>query len=142
MCTLDTSINPKAVPCHNASARVHHDVGMSTDRTIAGLDQRLFDVNIVNDTAEVIRPIPYPKQPKRRALPLPLDLSMQEQLLLRPSFFEHFDTVVVDYRYIEQHTAESLAKEGRYTCTHKHPPNHNLITTVISLQLLRGCVRL
>ena len=39
---------------------------------------------------------------------------MQEQILLRPSFFERFDTVVVDYRYLEQHTADALAKEGSW----------------------------
>ena len=111
MC-LSKASNPSGQPCHNVTDRA--DVGRSSDKTIAGLDQRLFTVNIVEDVAELIKTAPYPKQPTHRALPLPLGASLQDQLLLRPSFFEAFDTTVVDYRYIERRTAESLAREGRW----------------------------
>ena len=113
MCTLDPTTNPLGVPCHNHTT-ARHDVGRSGPGTIAGLDQRLFAVSIAADGVEEIQSVPYPKQPKHRALPLPLGASMQEQLLLRPSFFEDFDTAVVDYRYIERRTAAALAREGRW----------------------------
>ena len=120
MCTLDPTTNPRGVPCHNhTNTTARYDVGTSGDGTIAGLDQRLFAVSIVDGaaTADEIASAPYPKRPVRRALPLPLGAvgaSMQEQLLLRPSFFEKWDSAVVDYRYVAQRTAESLATEGRW----------------------------
>lgn len=39
---------------------------------------------------------------------------MHDSILLRPSFFDHFDTVVVDWRYIDSQSSKALAKEGRW----------------------------
>ena len=60
-----------------------------------------------------------PAAPRLRALPLPElgttgGASMHDSILLRPSFFDHFDTVVVDWRYMESQTMKALATEGRW----------------------------
>ena len=99
MC-LSKASNPSGQPCHNITDRA--DVGQSGDRTIAGLDQRLFSISIADDVVEEIASVSYPKQPKNRALPLPLGASLHEQLLLRPTFFETFDIAVVDWQYVLQ----------------------------------------
>jgi hypothetical protein len=64
--------------------------GASTSATIAGLDFRLFTANVAEaGDAEEIGTPSMPSAPSQRALPLP-ELgggSMQEALLLRPTFF-------------------------------------------------------
>lgn len=39
---------------------------------------------------------------------------MHDSVLLRPTFFDHFDTVVVDWRYMDSQTPKALAREGRW----------------------------
>src|SRR5208337_1589111 len=53
-----------------------------------------------------------PARPRGRALPLRDARSIKEQVLARPSFFEHFDSVVVDWRYLRQREKEELQRES------------------------------
>jgi hypothetical protein len=39
---------------------------------------------------------------------------VREAILLRPSFRQHWDSVVVDWRYLERRTASAIAAEGRW----------------------------
>ena len=39
---------------------------------------------------------------------------VREAILLRPSFRQHFDSVVVDWRYVESRTRTAIAEEGRW----------------------------
>lgn len=95
------------------------DIGTSNTTTIAGLDVRLFAVDVDEVAGLAIATPPMPAAPRLRALPLPElgvtgGASMMDSILLRPTFFDHFDTVVVDWRYIESRTAAALAAEGRW----------------------------
>jgi len=82
------------------------DFGHSTPTTIAGLDVRAFSVTIV-ETGVTVAPAPAPAFPTTRGMGLPVAPAyaqgragstgqpIQEAILLRPSFFQHFDTAVV-----------------------------------------------
>ena len=37
-----------------------------------------------------------------------------EQVILRPSFSQHYDTVVLDWRVVERATLDALAEQGRW----------------------------
>ena len=98
------------------------DLGKSTATAIAGLDARIFkvvvdesDVSLISH-AQATPPRTALGGPPARGVGLPLSSSrpIQEQLLLRPSFTQHFDTVVVDWRHIERTEAAALAEEGRW----------------------------
>jgi hypothetical protein len=106
-----------ATPGYKPNGHWNVDVGNSTNTTIAGLDVRLFTVD-VDEVAEDIATPPMPLAPRLRALPLPelgaAGTSMMDSILLRPTFFDHFDTVVVDWQYIAARTAAALATEGRW----------------------------
>ena len=101
------------------------DVGKSNATTIAGLDMRLFMVEVQEVAGLDIATPPMPVAPRRRALPLP-ELganagSMMDSILLRPTFFDHFDTVVVDWRYMASHTAAALEWDGKYNRGTQYP---------------------
>jgi sugar phosphate isomerase/epimerase len=44
-------------------------------------------------------------------LPLRVARSLKEEVLIRPTFFEHFDSVVVDWRYLQERDTEQLKRE-------------------------------
>lgn len=77
------------------------DIGNSTDTTIAGGDTRLFVVSLSSSNIQLL-----PKStPKPRPVGIALHLhrvkySIRNEVLLRPTFFQHYDSVVVDCSYI------------------------------------------
>ena len=119
---LDQAVSPSTqgwypYACTTGEFDCPGTAGQSTNTTIAGLDFRLFEVEVDEDrqAEEIVIP-PLPAPPNRRGLPLP-DLgagSLQDAILLRPTFFDHFDTAVVDWRYLDARSAEALAAEGRW----------------------------
>jgi Xylose isomerase-like TIM barrel len=89
-------------------------LGSNTDRTIAGGDIRVFSVRVRDENVEEIPHAIPPPGPRGRAVPLRSDGSIQEQILKRPSFFQHFDTAVIDWRYLHDRETEALNKEARW----------------------------
>ena len=92
------------------------NLGTSSASTIAGLDQRLFRVS-VQESSTTLLPESRPSASaahRRLALPLDGSRSVQEQLMLRPTFRQHFQTAVVDWRYVERTESADLAAEGRW----------------------------
>lgn len=87
-------------------------IGANTDTVIAGGDVRVFAVR-VNETnvVEIAHRTP-PRRPTGRFLPLRRAGSLKEELLARPTFFEHFDGVVVDWRYLHQRERGALEAEA------------------------------
>lgn len=88
------------------------DVGISRDNIIAGGDVRVFNVK-VNETG--IEEIPHIKPSHRRKgiiLPLSDIMSIKEAILAKPTFFEHFDGVVVDWRYLHEKEKSILQQES------------------------------
>jgi len=87
-------------------------LGRSAQGSIAGGDVRLFSVT-VNEKG--IREIPHvlpPARPRGRFLPLRRAASIKEQILARPTFFEHYDGVCVDGRYLHDHERAALQEEN------------------------------
>jgi hypothetical protein len=90
------------LPCgYPASTPIPH-VGHNTNSTIRGGDIRFFSIRL-NDSAALAKEIvaeAAPSLPHGRGLPLRSATSIRTELIRRPSFLQHFDTVVVDHVYL------------------------------------------
>ncbi|MCL4694951.1 MAG: hypothetical protein KJ060_20865, partial [Candidatus Hydrogenedentes bacterium] len=88
------------------------DVGASTDTVIAGGDVRIFRVTVREERVEEIPAVVPPSRPQGRILPLRGPESIQDAVLTRPTFFQHFDSVAVDWRYVYERDGNQLAREA------------------------------
>ena len=89
-------------------------LGANTNTTIMGLAQRIFKVSVDESSAVDLLPnLPPLPRPSRAALVLAPG-SLQDAVLLRPSFPQHFEHVVVDWQHLEGRTVPTLAVEGRW----------------------------
>jgi hypothetical protein len=91
------------------------DIGHSTNTTIAGGDTRLFAAILSSDSLHFLPKV----QPKPRPIGVALhlrhiDRSIRYEVLLRPTFFQHYDSVVVDYSYLITKDDEFLKQESRW----------------------------
>lgn len=93
---------------------LHADVGVSDRQSIAGGDIRIFRVRVAEKGVKPSPPIAPPPRPLRRALALRGVESLQEEVLRRPTFFEHYDSVVVDWRYLRRREQAGLERESRW----------------------------
>lgn len=80
---------------------------------ISGGDIRIFSMEVEEDIIE----IPYIKRQDRDNLYTmilhPVD-SIKDSILLMPTFFEHFDSVIIDWRYIDRTETTYLYEEGKW----------------------------
>jgi len=90
------------------------NLGVSDEGHIAGGDIRIFAVRVREENVEEIAHVVPPARPRGRALPLREARSIKEEVLARPSFFEHFDSVVLDWRYLREREREELEREGAW----------------------------
>jgi hypothetical protein len=88
------------------------NLGVSDEGSIAGGDIRIFAVRVKEENVEEIAHVAPRARPRGRALPLPGARSIKEEVLARPSFFEHFDSVVVDWRYLRGREKDELERES------------------------------
>jgi len=88
------------------------NLGVSDERNIAGGDVRIFVVHVKEESIEVIAHAVPSARPRGRVLPLRGARSLKEEVLLRPTFFEHFDSIVVDWRYLQERDTEQLKREN------------------------------
>jgi hypothetical protein len=88
------------------------NLGVSDETNIAGGDVRIFVVRVKEESVEVIAHAVPSARPQGRALPLRGVRSLKEEVLLRPTFFEHFDSVVVDWRYLQERDTDELKREN------------------------------
>lgn len=88
------------------------DMGTSGEGTIAGGDVRIFNLRIREEGVEPIPHRPPPPRPKGRILTLRNINSIKEAILARPTFFQHFDGVTVDWRYLRNRERHALAEEA------------------------------
>jgi len=76
-------------------------IGADTENTIAAAGVRMFRVK--NDESQAVAEIPY-ADPKpnagQRTLYLRGAASIKEQVMARPTFFRHYDSVMVDARHL------------------------------------------
>jgi hypothetical protein len=87
------------------------NLGKSTANTIAGGDFRIFAVKLQESGIEEIQHQAPAPRPKGRILPLRRPTSIKEEIMARPTFFEHFDGVCVDWRYLHEREKAALEKE-------------------------------
>jgi hypothetical protein len=87
-------------------------LGVSDEGHIAGGDIRIFAVRVKEENVEEIAHLAPPPRPRGWALPLRGARSIKEEVLARPSFFQHFDSVVVDWRYLRGREKEILERES------------------------------
>ena len=91
-------------------------LGNSTATTIAGGDTRLFVVSLEDSPSLVFLPHSQPKPP-----PTGVGLhlrnirgSLRQEILLMPTFFQHFSIVVVDSDYLTSRDTLYLQREGAW----------------------------
>jgi len=90
------------------------NLGASDEGHIAGGNIRIFAVRVKEENVAEIAHAAPPARPRGRALPLPGARSIKEELLARPSFFQHFDSAVVDWRYLREREKAELERESRW----------------------------
>jgi hypothetical protein len=86
-------------------------LGKNAAGTIAGGDVRMFAVKVQETGVEEISHQAPPPRPQGRLLPLRHATSIKEEMLARPTFFEHFDGVCVDWSYLHEQEKAALQKE-------------------------------
>jgi len=79
---------------------------------IAGGDVRIFRVIVREQGLAEIPHTPPPARPSGRILPLRRIVSIKEAVLARPTFFQHYDGVVVDWRYLRDRDGAALQREA------------------------------
>ncbi len=79
---------------------------------IAGGDVRVFSVKVSEQGVEEIAHEKPPPRPRGRLLPLRRMSSLKQEILARPTFFEHFDGVSVDWSYVHEREKGALAGEA------------------------------
>ena len=89
-------------------------IGANGPATIAGGDVRVFEVRLKQDMTEEIPYAVPPPRPRGRILPLRNVCSIKEDILARPTFFEHFDGVLIDWRYLHDRRPESVTQEAAW----------------------------
>jgi len=90
------------------------NIGSSRANTIAGGDIRIFHVTVQEEgIQEIAHEIPLPN-PKNRLLPLGEVVSIQTELLSRPTFFQHFDGVTVDWKYLSKREKKAIEEESTW----------------------------
>ncbi len=90
---------------------VNH-TGKNTSKDIAGGDIRIFSVKMEENNIEEIPFIQPTPNPVNRGLNLRNISSIKEEILLRPTFFQHFDRVVIDWKYLMEKEKPILANES------------------------------
>ncbi len=89
-------------------------LGINSPTTIAGGEVRIFAVKVRESGVSEISQNQPPSRPHGRLLPLRKVVSIKEEILSRPTFFEHFDGVSVDWRYFSEKEKSVLLSESRW----------------------------
>jgi hypothetical protein len=87
-------------------------IGVSGKDTIAGADIRIFRVRVEETGVEELSHAVPPPNPTGRFLPLRGMRGIKEEILSRPTFFQHFDGVSVDWKYLADRESSALQKEA------------------------------
>ncbi|MEA3365071.1 MAG: hypothetical protein U9Q79_05470, partial [Candidatus Hydrogenedentes bacterium] len=88
------------------------EAGVSREQTIAGGDVRVFAVSLDEQNVEVIDHVAPPTRPSGRILPLRDCTCIREAILRRPTFFQHFDGVSMDWRSVYNRDNAALQDEA------------------------------
>ena len=91
---------------------VGQNPGRNNAKTIAGGDIRIFGVKMDEDNFEIMPFIQPLLNPVNRGLPLRSIASIKNEILLRPTFFQHFDRITVDCKYLSIREKTALSEES------------------------------
>ena len=87
-------------------------IGTSDGADIAGGDVRIFRVRTRETNVEVISDKTLQHSPTGCILPLRDITSIKEAVLRRPTFFQHWDGVMVDWRYLRNRERKTIEEES------------------------------
>ena len=115
------SVEELAVDVSERTARGYFPKGMEktplgrdSDRTIAAGAIRTFRVKVAETGVEELPAAVPPANPRGRVLALRGQTPIKEQVLARPTFFRHFDGVMVDWSYLRARDVRELAAERKW----------------------------
>ncbi len=91
---------------------VVNTTGRNSQKTIAGGDIRIFAVTMEEHLVEDIPLILPAANPVHRGLHLRDISSIKREVLLRPTFFQNFDRVVIDWKYLSEKEPLSVEEES------------------------------
>jgi hypothetical protein len=91
---------------------VVNQTGKNRSKTIAGGDIRIFTIKMDENNIEDMAFIQPAANPVKRGLTLRNISSIKEEILLRPTFFQHFDRIIIDWKYLHEKEKSILAKES------------------------------
>lgn len=91
---------------------VTNTTGKNSAHTIAGGDIRIFNITIDESNTQEIAAIEPQPNPQNRGLTLRNIISLKEEILLRPTFFQHFDRIIIDWKYLLEKERATLAQES------------------------------
>lgn len=86
-------------------------LGRNGEHTIAGGDVRMFAVTVKESGVEEIAHVAPPAS-HRSLLPLRKARTIKEEILSRPTFFEHFEGVSIDWSYLYEREKSILQAEA------------------------------
>lgn len=89
-------------------------LGRDLERTIAGGSTRLLRVKVEETGVREIAESVPPANPTNRTLYLRSNEEIKVQILRRPTFFRHFDSVMVGWRYVFDRDDEALAADRNW----------------------------
>jgi hypothetical protein len=101
----------KGQPGYWPGAHAGNDGGASGESAIAGGDIRLFAVEVDERGVALLPPCAPPPRPRGRWLALRGEGSIQERILARPTFFQHFDGVKVDWTSLLARDRRQIERE-------------------------------
>ncbi len=107
---LDTS--EKSAPGFLPEGSENAAVGLDDATTIAGGSVRIFSVRIQEQGFTELSIPPVTPKNQGRGLVVNAPRGIKEAVLARPTFFEHFDSVLVDWRYLHEKEASALWGES------------------------------
>ncbi len=90
------------------------DLGRNSEARIAGLAVRLFEVSLRERGTTELPAVKPPPRVERRGIALRGILSLEDAIRERSTFFAHYDTVTVSWRYLADRDRAFLAKEGAW----------------------------
>lgn len=95
------------------------DLGQHTKTDIAGGGVRVFSIRTTGEGIALMdKSVGTPLVP-RCALKLWEPNDLQREILLRPTFFQHHDRVIVDWKYLDRRDGDRLKKEAGWLTQQK-----------------------
>ena len=91
---------------------VKADWGKNTSRQIVGGGTRAFSIKIKQPNVEIAAKVPCVQNSTGRSLTLRNVRNLKEEILSRPTFFEHYDGVMLDWKYLDEKNEGTLAAEA------------------------------